>query len=88
MHEDEVIALAVAAGGWKAGGPADGIRGLRGAEVGLGGGVVIGPGDDLGGIRVGDRLVLVGVDAVVEGVHYARGTSPERVARKALKRNL
>ncbi|MEM1213748.1 MAG: thiamine-phosphate kinase [Planctomycetota bacterium] len=73
MREDEVIALAVAAG--KGGGMA-------------GGGVVIGPGDDLGGIQVGDRLVLVGVDAVVEGVHYARGTSAERVARKALNRNL
>ncbi|MEM6553144.1 MAG: thiamine-phosphate kinase [Planctomycetota bacterium] len=50
--------------------------------------MVIGPGDDLGGVRVGERLVLVGVDAVVEGVHFERGTLAERVARKALNRNL
>ncbi|HEY6097800.1 MAG TPA: thiamine-phosphate kinase [Anaeromyxobacter sp.] len=56
---------------------------LRGA------GVVVGPGDDAAVLRPapGEDLVAT-VDAVVEGVHFGRGFSPEDVGWKALAVNL
>lgn len=50
--------------------------------------VAIPPGDDMGGIRIGDQLVLVTVDPLVENVHFHTGTALERIARKAMTRNL
>lgn len=50
--------------------------------------VAIPPGDDMGGIRIGDHLVLVTVDPLVEAVHFHPGTPLERIARKAITRNL
>src|SRR5262245_14987705 len=52
-------------------------------------GIDLGIGDD-GAVLTppaGSRLVFAS-DQVVEGVHFAAGTEPERVGRKALARNL
>ena len=61
---------------------------VRRAGVGSGDTVAIPPGDDAGGVWIGDRLVLVTVDQLVEAVHFHAGTPLERVARKAVTRNL
>jgi thiamine-monophosphate kinase len=52
--------------------------------------VVVGPGDDCAILDAGlpDRLLLFKVDAVVEGVHFSTGTSPEKIGHKALARCL
>jgi thiamine-monophosphate kinase len=52
--------------------------------------VVVGAGDDCAVLDLGvaDRLLLFKTDAVVEGVHFVPGTSPERVGHKALGRCL
>jgi len=57
------------------------------AEVtaGMAGRLPVGPGDDAALLADG---TLVAVDAVVEGVHFAPRTPPERIARKALGRPL
>jgi thiamine-monophosphate kinase len=52
--------------------------------------VVVGAGDDcavLEGPRA-DEYLLLKTDAVVEGIHFAKGTDPERVGHKALGRCL
>ncbi|MEO0587974.1 MAG: AIR synthase related protein [Planctomycetota bacterium] len=49
--------------------------------------VVVGPGDDLAVVRVGGREVLIGVDQVIEGVHFTLdAVSIDRVAYKAIAR--
>ncbi len=51
--------------------------------------VVIPPGDDMGGVRLGEELLLVTVDQVADGVHFdLRQHSLQRVGRKAITRNL
>ena len=52
--------------------------------------VVVGAGDDCAVLDAGvpDRLLLFKTDAVVEGVHFASGTAPEKVGHKALGRCL
>lgn len=51
--------------------------------------VLIPPGDDMGAIRVGDRMLLVTVDQVADGVHVnLEAHGPEATARKAITRNL
>jgi thiamine-monophosphate kinase len=52
--------------------------------------VVVGAGDDCAVLDVGvpDRLLLFKTDAVVEGVHFAPGTAPEKIGHKALGRCL
>ncbi len=52
--------------------------------------VVVGPGDDCAVLDLGlsDRWVLFKADAVVEGIHFAAGTAPEKVGHKALGRCL
>ena len=51
--------------------------------------VVIPPGDDMGAMRLGDRLLLVTVDPVAEGVHFVwPDHGPAAVAQKAIGRNL
>ena len=52
--------------------------------------VVVGPGDDCAVLDLGipDREFLFKTDAVVEGVHFAAGTPPEKIGRKALARCL
>jgi len=51
--------------------------------------VSIPPGDDMGAIRVANTEVLVTVDQVIDGVHVNRATtSAERIAHKAIVRNL
>src|SRR5436190_3060058 len=52
--------------------------------------VVVGPGDDCAVLDVGlaDRLLLFKTDAVVEGVHFAADTPPEKIGHKALARCL
>jgi thiamine-monophosphate kinase len=52
--------------------------------------VVVGPGDDCAVLDVGlpDRWLLFKTDAVVEGVHFARDTAPEKIGHKALARCL
>lgn len=50
--------------------------------------VAIPPGDDMGGVRIGEQLVLITVDPLVEAVHFHPGTAIDRIARKAVTRNL
>ncbi|HVY71435.1 MAG TPA: thiamine-phosphate kinase, partial [Verrucomicrobiae bacterium] len=52
--------------------------------------VVTGPGDDCAVLDLGvpDRWLLLKTDAVVEGVHFAAGTAPEKIGHKALARCL
>ena len=52
------------------------------------GGVLIGPGDDLAEIRVGERNLLLGVDQLVIGRHVELSASPELIGRKAIARCL
>ena len=55
----------------------------------LPGAVVIGPGDDMGAITVGQVTLLVTVDQVADGVHVdVAATAIERVGRKAIVRSL
>ena len=58
--------------------------------AGPAGSVAIPPGDDMGGLAFGDRLVLITVDQLVEHVHFLPHprTPLERIARKAVNRNL
>lgn len=49
-----------------------------------GAGVVVGPGQDCAVVRIGDRRLLVTVDAVVEGVHFkADWISPKQLGRRS-----
>ena len=52
--------------------------------------VVVGPGDDCAVLDLGlsDKLLLFKTDAVVEGIHFTPGTSPEKIGHKALGRCL
>lgn len=60
------------------------------AAAGTGTGhVVIPPGDDMGALRIGEETVLVTVDQLADGLHVQlESTSLEKVARKAITRNL
>jgi thiamine-monophosphate kinase len=51
--------------------------------------VTLGPGDDMGGVRIDGGQVLVTVDQLADGVHVdLRHTPLEKVGRKAITRNL
>jgi thiamine-monophosphate kinase len=52
--------------------------------------VVTGAGDDCAVLDYGlpDRLLLFKTDAIVEGIHFAPSTPPEKIGRKALARCL
>src|SRR5260221_10917700 len=52
--------------------------------------VVLGAGDDCAvlDLGLGDKLVLFKTNAVVEGVHFAADTPPEKIGHKALARCL
>jgi thiamine-monophosphate kinase len=52
--------------------------------------VVVGAGDDCAVLDLGlsDRLLLFKTDAVVEGIHFQPGTTPEKIGHKALARSL
>ena len=50
--------------------------------------VVVGPGDDCAVVEVGEKLILMKTDAVVEGVHYLPGEDSKRVGWKAVARVL
>jgi thiamine-monophosphate kinase len=52
--------------------------------------VLVGAGDDCAVLDLGvpDKLLLFKTDAVVEGVHFTKGTPPEKIGRKALARCL
>jgi len=52
--------------------------------------VVIGPGDDCAVLDFGmaDRLLLFKTDAVVEGIHFDRQVTPDKIGYKALARCL
>src|SRR3989442_1575386 len=52
--------------------------------------VVVGAGDDCAVLDLGlaERLLLFKTDAVVEGIHFAPGTPPEKIGHKALARCL
>ena len=51
--------------------------------------VQVGPGDDMAVLALGPRQVLVTVDQLIDQVHVdLAGTSLQRVARKAITRNL
>jgi thiamine-monophosphate kinase len=52
--------------------------------------VVTGPGDDCAVLDLGlpEKWILFKTDAVVEGVHFTSGTSPEKIGQKALARCL
>ena len=61
---------------------------IRASSNGLGPRVRTGPGDDLAVLDFHGHGLLAGVDQVVEGVHFAPGTAPEAIARKAVMRNI
>jgi thiamine-monophosphate kinase len=61
---------------------------IREASHTLGPRVRTGPGDDLAVLDLHGRSLLAGVDQVVEGIHFAAGTDPERIGRKAITRNV
>ena len=52
--------------------------------------VVVGVGDDCAVLDLGvpEKLILFKTDAVVEGIHFTREASPEKIGRKALARCL
>jgi len=52
--------------------------------------VVTGAGDDCAVLDFGvpDKLLLFKTDAVVEGIHFSKGTPPEKIGHKALARCL
>lgn len=52
--------------------------------------VVTGAGDDCAVLDLGtpDKLLLFKTDAVVEGIHFTKGTPPEKIGHKALGRCL
>ena len=50
--------------------------------------VVVGPGDDCAVVEVGEKLILLKTDAVVEGVHYLPDEDSKRVGWKAVARVL
>ncbi|HTF55777.1 MAG TPA: thiamine-phosphate kinase [Planctomycetota bacterium] len=50
--------------------------------------IVVDSGDDAAVLRVGRERLLFKVDSVVEGVHFTRGTPPEKIGYKALARPL
>src|SRR5258706_12188857 len=52
--------------------------------------VLVGAGDDCAVLDCGaeDRQLLFKTDAVVEGIHFASDTPPEKIGRKALARCL
>lgn len=55
----------------------------------LPGHVTIPPGDDMAGLQLGDRELLVAVDQVIEQVHFDRATATlKQIGRKAVTRNL
>jgi len=59
------------------------------ANDALGPNVTLGPGDDMGAVRIGDTIVLVTVDQVADGVHVdTTATSLQSVGRKAITRSL
>ena len=50
--------------------------------------IVVDSGDDCAVVRVGGQLVVLKVDAVVEGVHFAPRTPWRKVGQKAMARPL
>ena len=54
----------------------------------LGPGVVVGPGDDCAVLAPSGRDLLVTVDHLVEGRHFAVGTPIDAIARKAVARSV
>ena len=48
--------------------------------------VTIGPGDDMGEVRIGDQFVLCAVDQLIVGRHVTPGTDPSLIGRKAIAR--
>ena len=50
--------------------------------------VLVGPGDDCAVVEVGEKLILLKTDAVVEGVHYLPDEDSKRVGWKAVARVL
>jgi thiamine-monophosphate kinase len=59
------------------------------ANASLPAGVSIGPGDDMGAIRLGDQTLLVTVDQVADGVHVDAAAAPvAKIGRKAMTRSL
>ncbi len=50
--------------------------------------ITIPPGDDMGGIQIGDTHLLVSTDQLIEDVHFNAQTPLEFIARKAVARNL
>src|SRR3954469_1826510 len=68
----------------------DFIQWLRGQRHGAGERVLIPPGDDLAALAWdGNDLLLVGVDQVLDGVHFDSAVhSPRQIGAKVVKRNL
>lgn len=65
------------------------IRGITALNAGLPDRVTIPPGDDMAGLRLGERELLIAVDQVIDKVHFDREqASLEQIGRKAITRNL
>ncbi|HEU4339838.1 MAG TPA: thiamine-phosphate kinase, partial [Planctomycetota bacterium] len=50
--------------------------------------ILVDSGDDAAILKIGRERILFKTDSVVEGVHFASGTAPERIGYKALARPL
>ncbi len=50
--------------------------------------VKVGPGDDCAAIDIGETYLLAAADQMIYGLHYYPHTTPDRIGRKLLKRNL
>jgi thiamine-monophosphate kinase len=61
---------------------------IRSHANALGPHVLQGPGDDLAVMDFHGHSLLMGVDQVIEGVHFVPGTAPEAIGRKAVTRNI
>ena len=61
---------------------------IRAHSGALGPHVLAGPGDDMAVIDFHGHALLLGVDQVIEGVHFAPGTAMEAVGRKSVTRNM
>ena len=51
--------------------------------------ILVAPGHDCAAIKITEKkLIIATADQLIEGIHYSRNTSPAKIARKLIARNL